>query len=433
MRIKTSRNMRLSHISAAFSPKTSFAMLFHLKFLTTLWGPFRIMGSHLVLTCFGVLLAALVVWLFLPRLWRFLPRDRGKAFVKDSARSAGKPTGAGYLILLLVFPILLLVLPLAGPGVDAARSFNAFFSQTCKLLAHPASWHQLVNSQWGVVGCLFAAMISGYLDDKAKKPWGRLRKGLLDAAIALITVFVLCRGQETEIWLPFWKDPITVTCWAYLAIAAPLLWLTMNATNCSDGVDGLAGSLTLISLFSLVVLLYGIVGHETIAAYLLVPHNPEGARWAILTATIAGGLTGYLWYNAEPSKVLMGDAGSRFLGLLVGVAVLMCGNPFLVLVAAPIVLINGGTGLLKILLLKTLPKLGFETTNPRLNSGTSTDQSPNNQHPCWLARQLHKTRFPLHDHCRHNLGWTNAQVLMRFVLIQALTMPILFIILVKIR
>lgn len=407
-------------------------MLFHLKFLTALWGPFRIMGSHLVLTCLGVLFAALVVWLFLPKLWKFLPRDRGKAFVKEGALSEGKPTGAGYLILLLIFPVLLLVLPLAGPGVDDTQTFNAFFSQTGRLLARPASWLLLINSQWGVVGCLFAAMLSGYLDDKAEKPWSRLRKGLIDAAVAIITAFFLCRGATTEIWLPFWKDPVTITYWAYILIAAPLLWLTMNATNCSDGVDGLAGSLTLISLFALAVLLYGVIGHETIARYLLVPHNPDGARWAILTATVAGGVAGYLWHNAEPSKVLMGDAGSRFLGLLVGVAVLACGNPFLVLVVAPIVLINGGTGLLKIFLLKTLTRCGFETTNPLLYAGTAAPP-PSGRAPCWVARQLHKTRFPLHDHCRRNLRWTNAQVLMRFVLIQALAMPILFIILVKIR
>jgi phospho-N-acetylmuramoyl-pentapeptide-transferase len=209
--------------------------------------------------------------------------------------------------------------------------------------------------------------------------------------------------------------------------------MTMNATNCSDGVDGLAGTLTLMSLFALAIFLYGVVGHEKISAYLLIPHNPEGARWGILTATVAGGIAGYLWYNAEPSKVLMGDAGSRFLGLLVGIAVLVCGNPFLVLVVAPIVLVNGGTGLLKLSLLKMLTKFGFETTNPNQNSGGSADQNAQAKKPCWMARQLHRVRFPLHDHCRRNLKWSNAQVLMRFVLIQTLLMPILFIILVKIR
>ncbi len=408
-------------------------MLFHLKFLTDFWGPFRIMGSHLVLTCLGVLLAATAVWFLLPRLWHRLPHDRGKQLVKDGDRSAGKPTGAGFLILLIILPVLILVLPFAGPGVDKAQTFSDFLEKTTTLFASPRSWLQLVNSQWGVVGCLLAAMYTGYLDDKAEMPWGRLRKGLLDAAVALITAFFLCRGETTEVWLPFWKNPVLFTSWFYILMAAPLLWLTMNATNCSDGVDGLAGSLTLISLFALAVLLYGVIGHDTIARYLLVPHNPEGARWAILTATLAGGVAGYLWYNAEPSQVLMGDAGSRFLGLLVGVAVLACGNPFLVLVVAPIVLVNGGTGLLKILLLKTLTKLGFETTNPLQFAPASGKPSTDTRRPCWLARQLHKIRFPLHDHCRRNLHWTNAQVLMRFVLIQALIMPILFILLVKIR
>ncbi len=408
-------------------------MLFHLKFLTALWGPFRIMGSHLVLTCLGAMFAALAVWFFLPRLWRILPVDRGKIHVKDGTLSAGKPTGAGYIILLLVIPVLLLVLPFAGPGIDTAPTFGSFISGLSSILAKPASWYMLINQQWAIVACLFAAMYTGYLDDKSTKPWGRMRKGLLDASVAVVTALFLCRCQPVEVWLPFIKSPVLLDWWWYITMAVPLLWITMNATNCSDGVDGLAGTLTLMSLFALAIFLYGVVGHEAIAKYLLIPHNTEGARWGILTATIAGSIAGYLWYNAEPSKVLMGDAGSRFLGLLVGVAVLACGNPFLVLVVAPIVLVNGGTGLFKIALLKMLTKFGFEITNPNQNKEVSAEQQAQLKPPCWMARQLHKVRFPLHDHCRRNLHWTNAQVLMRFVLIQTLLMPILFIILVKIR
>ena len=69
-------------------------MLFHLKFLTAVWGPFRIMGSHIVLACLGTVLAGAVVWFFLPRLWHVLPRDRGKKLVREGELSAGKPTGA---------------------------------------------------------------------------------------------------------------------------------------------------------------------------------------------------------------------------------------------------------------------------------------------------------------------------------------------------
>ena len=102
-----------------------------------------------------------------------------------------------------------------------------------------------------------------------------------------------------------------------------LLFVTMNATNCSDGVDGLAGSLSVISLVSLAAFLYVVIGNNRMAAYLGVPHNYLAVRWAILLMTVAGGFSGYLWWNAEPSRVLMGDAGSRFLGLLIGAAVLV--------------------------------------------------------------------------------------------------------------
>ncbi|MGI5868608.1 MAG: hypothetical protein ACOX9C_04060 [Kiritimatiellia bacterium] len=408
-------------------------MLFHLKFLTAIWGPFRIMGSHLVLTCLGTILSGLAVWRFLPRLWHVLPRDRGKKLVKEGELSAGKPTGAGCLMMLLTLPVLLLVLPFSGPGFDAADTFGEFIDGLAKLLETPSSWLQLVNPQWAIVVCLVAAMLAGYFDDKSPRPWGRLKKGLIDAVIAFAAACFICRFQAATIWLPFWKDPVVLPMWGYILMAVPVLWITMNATNCSDGVDGLAGSLTLLSLFALAVFLYGVVGHQYISRYLLVPHNPEGARWGILVATFAGSIAGYLWHNAQPSSVLMGDAGSRFLGLLVGVAVLTCGNPFLVLVVAPIVLVNGGTGLFKIFLLKTLARLGFNASNPNLPHPEGAPDAQPDGRPCWLARQLHKVRFPLHDHCRTNLNWSNAQVLMRFVLIQAVAMPILFLILVKIR
>jgi phospho-N-acetylmuramoyl-pentapeptide-transferase len=381
------------------------------------------MGSHLFLLCAGAMLAALAVWRGLPRHWGRLPRDRGKAFVKDGQASAGKPTGAGFPMMMLVLPVLLLVLPWALPGIDTAATAEEFRQSVRAAAASPARWYLFVNPQWGVVGCLFAAMVTGFLDDKATKPWGRLKKGLLDAAVALATAAFLCRFHDATVWFPFWKDPVTLHWSVYIMLAVPILWLTMNATNCSDGVDGLAGTLTLMSLLGMAAFLYGVVGHREVAQYLLVPHNPEGARWAILCATVAGGTAGYLWYNAFPSQVLMGDAGSRALGLLVGVAALAAGNPFLVLVVAPVVLANGGTGLVKIVLLRALAKLGLDTgANP--GSGVR---------PCWLARRLRAVRFPLHDECKVNRKWSNPQVLMRFMLLQAGLMPLLFLLLVKVR
>jgi phospho-N-acetylmuramoyl-pentapeptide-transferase len=366
-------------------------------YLAELWGPFRLLSSHMMLLAAGTLIGGLAVWSLLPRLWKFLPVDRGRKLTADNGvNSKGKPTGAGFILSMLILPLIILVVPMGVWDI-------------------------------GVVACLYLCMCFGYLDDRSSLPWGELKKGLLDLAVALGAAFFLFKGVGSQVWLPFVKQAFTLHPMLYIPGAAALLWFTMNATNCSDGVDGLAGSLTLLSLFALAGLLYGVIGYRPIADYLLIPHNPAGARWAILVATMAGALAGYLWHNAEPSHVLMGDAGSRLMGMLVGVAVLAAGNPFLIFVVSPVVLVNGGTGLFKLGMLRIFKRIGFDVRNPRGLPQAEVER----QHT--MIKLLHKVRFPLHDHCRSNMQWSNAQVLMRFVLLQSFLTPLLFVILIKIR
>ena len=125
-------------------------MLYYLSlYLTPYWGPFRLLQSHALLLAGGALTAALLTFMFLPRLWNRLPRDRGKALCKDlgGMKSAGKPTGAGVLLSLIALPVIVLFTPLAF-------------------------WDLLA------VVLLYAAMLFGYLDDRAAVPWGELKKGL---------------------------------------------------------------------------------------------------------------------------------------------------------------------------------------------------------------------------------------------------------------
>ena len=134
-----------------------------------------------------------------------------------------------------------------------------------------------------------------------------------------------------------------------------------------------------------------ILGHKNIAEYLLVPSLANGAQWAIITFSLAGVLMGYLWHNAFPSKVLMGDAGSRALGFYIGCAVMVSGNPFLIIVTSSIIMINGGMGLLKVALLRF-----------------------------FKIKIFANIRFPLHDHMRKNRNWSPTQVLLKFLIIQLL-------------
>lgn len=362
-------------------------MLYHIaEHLTQQWGPFRLFQSHLFLISIGAFLAAFLSIVLLPRFWQFLPRDHGKAILgKDGMKSAGKPTGAGLIVTLIALPVMILFAPLS-------------------------LWDSLS------VLTIYVVMLFGYLDDRSQIPWGELKKGLLDAVVSIAIATFLFFGHSESgvmgVWIPFTKEIFLVPFWLYIPCAAFLLWFTMNATNCSDGVDGLAGSLTIITLLILSVLLYLIIGYKPVADYLLIPCNPGAASWAIVLMVVAGAFGGYLWFNAEPSKILMGDAGSRFLGILVATAVLIVGNPFLIIALSPIVLINGGGGLGKLVLLRIAKKMGMDIGEDAA---------------------IRKIRFPLHDHCKKNLGWTNAQVLLRFILLQLVVMPILLILFLKIR
>ena len=377
-------------------------MIYHLSgFLQQYWGPFRLLQSHALLLAGGAFTAALLTWLLLPHLWLILPRDRGKALLKDlgGMKSEGKPTGAGLWVSLIALPVILVFAPLK-------------FWDLMAVLA------------------LYGAMLFGYLDDRSTVPWGELKKGLLDAVVSVAIALCIFQGHHEVVrgenvmiaWLPFVKGPALLAGsdvgvwliheWLYVPVAAFVLWFTMNATNCSDGVDGLAGTLTLIALVMLAIVLYVVVGYRPVAHYFLIPVYAEAARWAIVVMIVAGAFGGYLWYNAEPSKILMGDAGSRYLGILVATASLMTGNPLIVLALAPIVLVNGGGGLGKLVLLRVAKKVGFDIGEDSL---------------------IKKIRFPLHDHCKKNLKWSNAQVLMRFVLLQLVVMPLLLLILLKVR
>jgi phospho-N-acetylmuramoyl-pentapeptide-transferase len=343
------------------------------EWLQGYFGPFRLLTSRLVLGGTSVVLTFLLTFLLLPRLMDRLPRDRGRAHAVQGKAAAGKPTGSGVIWVSIYTVVQFLALP---------PSFQAF----------------------SALALAYLAMLSGWFDDKAEVPWSEYKKGLIDLVLSAAAATVLCEASATELWLPFTKMSLAVPSWVYIPFGTVLIWVAINSTNCTDGVDGLSGTLSAIAFTSLGGLLYFVLGHQEISSYLLLPHYPDGATWGVMAFSMVGAIMGYLWYNAHPSILLMGDAGSRALGFLLGVFVLKTGNPFTIFIVSAVLLVNGGTGLVKVGLKRFLKIAIFKSV-----------------------------RFPLHDHVRHNKGWSNPQVLVRFSLIQVMLTLVLIVLLIKIR
>ncbi len=336
------------------------------------WGPLRLFNSFFFLSGMGFAACALATFVLLPRLWSLLPTDRGRAFAINADQSVGKPVSAG-LIFVSIFCV-------------------------ASLIFVPISARALLT-----VPFMLAALVVGYLDDR-RGGFSEYQLAVMDAAIALGAATVICGFQPVDIWLPLWKGALTLPAWVAIPLAAGVIWLSINATNCSDGVDGVSGSLSGVAIMILGGLLYTVIGNDIVASHLGIPVNREGANWAIMAFLMVGCIAGYLWYNAPPSQVLMGDAGSRPIGLLIGMLVVATNNPLFLLLIGSVLLLNGATGLVKVALMRFFG-----------------------------LKVLSRVRFPLHDHCRKELGWTNSQVLVRFMLLQIGASALLVLLALKLR
>lgn len=343
-------------------------MLYYLgSYLQTFFGPARLLQSYTVLIALALYSGYFSIYKLLPKFYDVLPHDRGREFTLTAEAAKGKPTGAGVV-------------------------FISCFVLLC-LIFVPMGW-----CQGAVLGLTWITMMTGFLDDRSVTSWGEYLKGALDLIVAVLTSLLLYYFAKQKspdgivyYWLPFVSHQIAVHPVVYVIVGVVMLWACINTTNCTDGVDGLSGTLVLIALITMGTIFYFILGHTDIAKYLLVPHLEEGAKWAVMTFALAGVLTGYLWHNAYPSHVLMGDAGSRALGFFIGVLILLSGNPLMCLATSTVIFLNGGMGLVKVALLRFFKIKIF----------------PN-------------VRFPLHDHMRKNRGWSATQVLLKFMIMQLL-------------
>ena len=271
-----------------------------------------------------------------------MPKDQGRAFAVNGALSEGKPRGAGIIFV---------------------TSFTL-----CTALFYPLDIENIIY-----LVLVYAAMLSGYFDDAAETPWGNLKKGLIDLVISLGIAFTYYFYNGSQVKLYIIDSTFTIPAPLFIILAGVLVWTAINVTNCTDGVDGLCGSLVMTVLLPLAFMVT-----KSGAADMLLP--------MIMFVTLAA----YLWFNCSPSQMLMGDAGSRALGVFLAVMFLKTAAPFAFIPIAIVIILDGGLGLLKLSFRRFLKIKNF----------------------------MEGIRTPLHDHARKNKGWSDTQVVIRFTILQ---------------
>ena len=199
---------------------------------------------------------------------------------------------------------------------------------------------------WLSLGVLLAHAALGFFDDWRKitqqnsKGISGRQKLLCQAAIgAVAAVLLMIYGFPSDLRFPFFKDTVFNLSILFVPFVMVVVMGTSNAVNLTDGLDGLAIGpvMTVAATYSVFAYL---AGHSAHAAYLGVPHVAGvGELTIILSAVVAAGL-GFLWYNAFPAQVMMGDIGALALGGILGFAAVLVKHEIMLIVAGGIFVIE---------------------------------------------------------------------------------------------
>ncbi len=280
-------------------------MLLHLLYpLADLFSPFNLF-QYLTFRSGGALFTAMIIFFaFGARFIRFLKsiQPEGQPIREDGPQShlitkKGTPTMGGGLLLIAI----------AIATVLWADLTNAYV------------WAVLiVTLGFGAIG-----LSDDYLKLKKRKNTGLTsrQKFLAQCVLALCsTVIITSITREplaTGLAVPFFKDLLIPLGWMFYVFAIFVIVGASNAVNLTDGLDGLAIVPVMIAAGTFALIAY-LVGNFVFADYLKILHVPGAGELAVFCAAIIGAGLGFLWYNAPPAAVFMGDTGSLALGGALG-------------------------------------------------------------------------------------------------------------------
>jgi len=267
-------------------------------------------------------------------------------------------------------------------------------------------WANLTNLYvWVAVFATLCFAVVGFLDDYAKI--SRKRSLGMTARMKLLYQLIIAIGvciglhylsgsglYSTRLSVPFFKNftpELAIWYLLGLPIALPLALFVVfmivgasNSVNLTDGLDGLAAGCIIVAASALTVLCY-VSGHARFAEYLDLIKNSYASELTIFCGSMAGATMGFLWYNAHPAQIFMGDVGSLSLGGAIGTVAVLIKQEFLLPMIGGIFVLEALSVILQV--------ASFKLTGKR------------------IFRMA-----PLHHHFEL-IGWTESQVVIRFWLV----------------
>jgi phospho-N-acetylmuramoyl-pentapeptide-transferase len=270
------------------------------------------------------------------------------------------------------------------------------------VIASMLLWMDMRNKNlWLALGAFAAFGAIGFVDDylkiKRHNSDGLSARGKLlwQFIIAIAVVFTLynINGHTSTLYVPFLKTPICDMGWLWPPFAVLLLVGESNAVNLSDGLDGLATGLLIFVFATLAIVTY-LSGRADFAGYLNLPYIEGASELTVLCLAALGACVGFLWFNAHPAEVFMGDVGSLALGGLIATISLIVQKEVLVLIAGGVFVLEAASVIIQVAYFKWTKR-----------------QSGAGKHAFKMA--------PLHHHFEMS-GWAETKVVTRFWILGAL-------------